>query len=241
MNADDDFEDVRALLRQVDPGRAPQLVPAALMRRGRRRHHIETAGRWAELVVVLGVIAGGAMLLVGSPRNHKVSPAVTVRPTPTITSPATTTPACSAAQLTISLRNTAAAAGTIGGYLTFTNKSPDTCQITGWPDVVGLGPGAPTTRAYHVTSTMFGPNVNQRPVVMLQPGAHADAVVTGSDNPGGGATTCPAPYHSLRVAPPGSATSVTISAWLPYANAYLASCNGIQVSMIVSPADLYHG
>ena len=62
------------------------------------------------------------------------------------------------------------------------------------------------------------------PVVMLQPGDSAYAVVAADDHPAGGSTHCPAPYVLLRVSPPGDSGSVTISARLPGADSYLPSC-----------------
>jgi hypothetical protein len=58
-------------------------------------------------------------------------------------------------------------------------------------------------------------------------------VVEGSDNPVGGATKCPAPFTKLKVVPPGKSGGTVISAWLPYAGAYLPTCSRDEVSVLL--------
>jgi hypothetical protein len=111
----------------------------------------------------------------------------------------------------------AVAAGTVGGYIGFTNLASASCRLTGWPTVIAVPAAGPSARALHRRSTMFGPrpNIAGIPVVTLRHGEHADAVFTGSDVAGPGTTTCPPSYRHLRVTPPGSSRSVLLSAWLP--------------------------
>jgi Domain of unknown function (DUF4232) len=134
--------------------------------------------------------------------------------------------ACVTSQLKISITNTGALAGQAGGYLKFTNDSRTVCRMSGWPVVLALTATGSATRLRHVQSTMFGAwhYTAPPPVVTLQPGDSAYAVVAADDNAAGGNTHCPAPYVRLRVSPPGDSENVTISAWLPGAVSYLPAC-----------------
>jgi Protein of unknown function (DUF4232) len=145
---------------------------------------------------------------------------------------------CTTPQLRIRLSRSLVAAGNVGGYIAFTNRSAATCRLTGWPTLVAVRPGGSTV-ARRVRSTMFGPSSRLRgvPVVRLRPGATAKAAFAGSDT-GPGRTRCPSPYRRLRVTPPGSSRSVVLSAWLPALDAYLPSCSRIEVTMVVPASAL---
>jgi hypothetical protein len=136
------------------------------------------------------------------------------------------TGACVTSQLKISLTNTGALAGQAGGYLKFTNKSGTPCRITGWPAVTGLTASGQATRLRHLQLSMFGAwhYSAPPPVVALQPGDSAYAIVAADDKPAGSSSHCPAPYARLRISAPGDSGNVTISAWLPGASTYLPSC-----------------
>ena len=148
---------------------------------------------------------------------------------------------CKTAELMIEVRHGAAAAGTAGGYVGFTNRSDRVCRLSGWPTLVALAAGRSRV-AVHARSTMFGPRpeIVGVPVVMLRHGQRADAVFTTSDIPGPGQTRCPA-YRHLRVTPPGNTRSVVVSAWLAGLAAYLPACTAIEVSFVVRASTLYHG
>lgn len=75
-----------------------------------------------------------------------------------------------------------------------------------------------------VSATTVGQEANPLPVVTLQPGGSAYAVVVSDDQPAGTSTNCPAPYVRLRVSAPGSSASQEVSAYLPGARTYLPSC-----------------
>ena len=134
--------------------------------------------------------------------------------------------ACVTSRLKISLTNTGALAGQAGGYLKFTNNSGTPCRMTGWPAVTGLTATGQATRLRHMQLSMFGAwhYSAPPPVVALQPGDSAYAIVAADDKPAGSSTRCPASYTRLRVSPPGDSGNVTISAWLPGAGSYLPSC-----------------
>ena len=82
------------------------------------------------------------------------------------------------------------------------------------------------TRLGHLQASMFGAwhYTAPPPVVTLQPGNSAYAIVAADDKPAGSSSRCPAPYTRLKVSPPGDPESVTISAWLPGAVSYLPAC-----------------
>ena len=152
-----------------------------------------------------------------SPANNTTSPS---------SASAADTGACVTSQLKISLTNTGALAGQAGGYLKFTNKSGTPCRMTGWPAVIGLTASGQATRLRHLQLSMFGAwhYSAPPPVVALQPGNSAYAIVAADDKPAGSSNRCPAPYAHLRVSPPGNSGNVMISAWLPGAGSYLPSC-----------------
>jgi hypothetical protein len=159
-----------------------------------------------------------------SPANNTTSPANNT--TSPSSASAADTGACVTSQLKISLTNTSALAGQAGGYLKFTNNSGTPCRMTGWPAVTGLTAKGQATRLRHLQSSMFGAwhYSAPPPVVALQPGHSAYAIVAADDKPAGSSTHCPAPYTRLRVGAPGGSGNVTISAWLPGASTYLPSC-----------------
>jgi hypothetical protein len=134
--------------------------------------------------------------------------------------------ACAAGQLKVSLTHTTAQAGQAGGYLAFTNDGSTTCHLSGWPTVTGLTAAGKATTLRHLQSSMFGAWTysDPPPTVTLKPGDAAYAIIAADDKPAGNSTSCPAPYTSLRVSPPGGSDSVTISARLPGANSYLPAC-----------------
>ena len=153
---------------------------------------------------------------------------------------------CSTTQLHISVARTGAAAGTVGGYLRFTNRGQSSCRLRGWPTLTALRPGASTT-AIRVHETMFGPYEKVRgswryvrgvPTVTLRHGQTAVAAFTGSDIGTGPTGRCLPPYRRLRVMPPGDRVSALVSAWIAYYGHDLPSCARIEVSMIVPAADM---
>ena len=152
-----------------------------------------------------------------SPADNTMSPS---------SASAADTGACATSQLKISLTNTSALAGQAGGYLKFTNSGSTPCRMTGWPAVTGLTATGHATQLRHLQSSMFGAwhYSAPPPVVALQPGESAYAIVAADDKPAGNSTHCPAPYARLRVSAPGDSRNVTISAWLPGARSYLPSC-----------------
>jgi hypothetical protein len=164
----------------------------------------------------------------------------------TLAGPASTEPAlgtCRTAQLHVWVTRTGAAAGTVGGYLAFTNRGAIACRLSGWPTLTALRPGASTT-AVRVHATMFGPYVGGTgplvrgvPVVRLRYGQTAVAAFTTGDH-GPTSAPCPPPYRQLRITPPGNAASAMVPAWIAWYGQDLPSCMGIEVSMVVPASDM---
>lgn len=156
--------------------------------------------------------------------------------------------ACATSQLRVALTYTGALGGQAGGYLRFTNDSHAACRITGWPAVAGLTSSGKATTLRHARSTMYGAwqYASPLPVVTLRPGDAAYAVVAADDLPAGSQHSCPAPDVRLRVAAPGSKTTVLVSAWLPGARSYLPACTSVdgsptgEVSTITTLSKLAH-
>jgi len=150
---------------------------------------------------------------------------------------------CRTAQLHVWVTRTGAAAGTVGGYLAFTNRCPIACRLSGWPMLTALRPGHSTT-AVHVHATMFGPYVGGTgpfvrgvPIVRLDHGQTAVAAFTAGDH-GPTSAACPPPYRQLRVTPPDNTTSAVVPAWIAWYAQNLPSCTGIEVSMVVPASDM---
>jgi hypothetical protein len=147
--------------------------------------------------------------------------------------------ACRASQLTVHRGHSSAGLGTSGAYIVFANRSRTPCTLTGWPELVGVTSAGRIIAARDVRSTMLGPNIEGVPTVTVRPGGHADAAFTGVDPrcaPGR------APHTELcGFTPPGTTARLRLSAWIPYLGAYLPTCAGIRVTMVVAPSDLYDG
>ncbi|MGH2511138.1 MAG: DUF4232 domain-containing protein, partial [Candidatus Limnocylindrales bacterium] len=93
--------------------------------------------------------------------------------------------------------------------------------------------GVATVAQENTSGLLTFPAITGVPTVTLGPGDAAFAAFAGSDNPGTVTATCPPPYQSLRVAPPGSTASVSMSAWNTWLGAYAPACAGLAVTFIV--------
>jgi Protein of unknown function (DUF4232) len=206
--------------------------------------------------LALAVAASGLALAGCGGLSSSGTAATGGTPSSTFSSTAEATPAssqggsdaCTTTQLKVTVTHTGALGGQAGAYLRFTNDGATTCQLSGWPAVVALTAAGQATTLKRAQSTMYGAwhEPTPLPVVKLQPGASAYAVVASDDQPVGSATSCPAPYVRLRVSPPGSPTGVTVSAWLPGARTYLPSCAAVngaptgEISAITPLSSLPH-
>jgi hypothetical protein len=154
-------------------------------------------------------------------------PTVSVSPTP---GPGAS--ACRASDLTLSLGGSGVAAGAWSALLVFTNRGSITCELTGYPTLVGIANAGGTTRATEVSDYMNGLMVPGSPQVTLAPGAKAGVLVAGNDRGG-----CPPPYQELRVTPPGGGEPLVVAAHLEALSANMPSCGGLRVSAVHPLAD----
>lgn len=164
-------------------------------------------------------------------------------PVPPSTPPSQAAPMCRTSRLKIAIIRGGVAAGTIGGYLAFTNTGNDSCRLIGWPTVVAIAATGETSTAAKVPTTMFGPTNPAVLRVTIRPGERADAVFTGHDVPAGSEDHCPPSYRQLKVTPPGNTQSAVIPAWLPAPalGLYMPACSPIAISQVVPSSALYHG
>jgi uncharacterized protein DUF4232 len=188
-------------------------------------------GRTATVSALAAAACGLVMTACGSQGSPGAASPATSSTSPGSSS-AASVDACATSQLKISMIDTGALAGQAGGYLKFTNDSRTPCRMSDWPAVTGLTAAGKATRLRNLQSTMFGAwhYTAPPPVITVQPGGSAYAVVAADDHPAGSSTRCPAPYVRLRVSPPGGSGNVTISAWLPGARSYLPSCSSAKGS-----------
>ena len=167
-------------------------------------------------------------------------------PSPSASVPAEHVPACAISQLTIMLtRKGGAATGEVGRYLRFANAGRVACQLHGWPKVTAVTASGHTIAALRaIHGTMLGgwQYTSPLPIVRLEPGAAAYAVLAAGDHSAGTSGRCNA-VRLLLVTPPASSGHVTLSARL-YDHVYLPACTSgsgsteIEVSAVVPLNDL---
>jgi hypothetical protein len=141
---------------------------------------------------------------------------------------------CRTADLLIEVTNTGVATGNVGGYLLFENTTAETCTLQGAPSLTAMTvTGAAThARIAAVVGTPF-PSLTYQPLVILKPGDKAFAAYGGSDN--GSTATCPPPYHTFQVTPPGNTIGVDLPAFNSWLDQDQPSCAGIDVT-VIAPA-----
>ncbi len=176
--------------------------------------------------IVLLIVAGcatveptpTAAVIVTKPSTIAPTPVATPVPvpaTPSDTQPEETLRSCATSDLAIAIVHTSAAAGTVGGWIQFTDTGTGPCRLHGWPTLVGVDDSGATTTAKQTDALLTFPLVDGVPTIDLEPGGNAFAAFAGSDTPAGSGG-CPPSYRSLRVTPPGATDSVSLSALIPY-------------------------
>ena len=146
---------------------------------------------------------------------------------------------CRTADLLVSVTNTEAAAGNVGGYLLFENMTAEACTLRGTPTLTAVTVAGAATRARFAATvgTPF-PSLTQPPLVILEPGDKAFAAYGGSDNSGSVTATCPPPYHTFQVTPPGNTISVDLPAFNAWLDQDQPSCAGIEVTVIAPASEV---
>ncbi len=172
---------------------------------------------WAVLGVALGVLTAGC----GAPTAPTPAPTtVTVTaPAPTESRPASSgrpadgptsegMPRCTAAELSATLGQGDAAAGSVTRPLVFTNTGSHACELRGFPGVsyVAGDDGHQVGPAAQETGERAGE-------VVLRPGGQAVALVQLVQVANFDAAVCkPTPVRGLRVYPPGDTASLFVPA-----------------------------
>jgi hypothetical protein len=206
--------------------------------------------RWCApaAISVIGLIAagcsGGTKAPVASPTTPTtLAPVTTVATTtvpPTSTTTTTTESAvgrpCSNGEISVSDTGGGGALGHEDQVIVFTNKSQSTCSLSGYPGVAGLDAnGNQVVQAKRTVSGYLGGlQVGANPPnVSLAPGGTGSAIVEGTDDPVGTATSCPY-YPALLVTPPNLTDSVRVTVTGLGSNpSGLAGCSPIEVHPVV--------
>src|SRR6185312_16547836 len=102
---------------------------------------------------------------------------------------AAATPRCSLRNLSVSVVGGGAASNQEAMLLRFRNKGRTGCILHGYPRVVAIRPGASSTAHDRLNTYNGGWTGTQPPLVVLQSGQAASAVVGGGANPVEGAGT----------------------------------------------------
>ena len=157
-----------------------------------------------------------------SPSTDGASPSQTPSPA------AEAVPVCVDADLTVSLNPSGAGLGHVGSAIVFTNVSDHQCALTGYPRVAGLDSrGREVTKALPTLTGYLGGSYT-RATVHLARGGSASALVEGTSNPSGAATTCPV-YPRLLVVAPTQTRSHVFASSMP-------GCSRLQVHPVVAGA-----
>ncbi len=147
-------------------------------------------------------------------------------PIATAPPPVQPTTSCTFSQLTVIAKSDGVALGHVGVVLMFENTGSSICSLYGYPGVAGLNAeGVQVTQAVRTVNGYLGGAGTGASHVILAPGESASAIVEGTDNPVGTATTC-STYPRLLVTPPNTTQSVTIDFSLP-------GCSALQVHPVV--------
>ncbi len=162
-------------------------------------------------------------------KHHAPITSTTARPTSSTTTPSGLA-RCTDSQLSISVGQTGAGLGHEGATIVFVNNGTSTCTLSGYPGIAALSAsGAQVQQARRTPSGYLGgleTGSATPPVVDLQVGVAASALVEGTDVPVGTATSCPT-YPALLVTPPTSTQSKRLTVSLP-------GCSPLQVHPFVS-------
>jgi len=133
-------------------------------------------------------------------------------------------PACSA--LAVSVGQGGAAAGTASFPISFRNSSNQACSLSGYPTVLATdSSNGRTVRARHSPSGFLGADLPGLPILtyILAPGDRVSAVVEGTDNPVGNASTC-STLNDIRV---------VVDHRSVHTRQVLQNCTGMQVHRYV--------
>jgi hypothetical protein len=140
----------------------------------------------------------------------------------------TSVPACANADLTVWVGGRGAGLGHVALTVVFTNHSHHQCTLHGYPGVAGMDiAGRQVTQARRTLSGYLGGSYAMATVRLASQG-RASALVEGTDNPAGTATTCPV-FPRLLVTAPNQTRSHVLAA-------SISGCSPLEVHPVVAGA-----
>jgi hypothetical protein len=145
----------------------------------------------------------------------------------TTTSTAVPVQACANDQIHVLYGRGLAGQGDEGAVILFTNVSPTTCTITGYPVVIAVDSANVQTPLMETINGALGglpQGVATIPVIHLAQDASASASIEALDHPSSGAGTCPR-YTNILVGLPGGSPIFQLSATLPDVGLNLSACD----------------
>ena len=159
------------------------------------------------------------------------------QPSPTSATASATTaappgaPACTSAQLVVTLGERQQLMAQPAVAVIFTNKSDLSCTLYGYPGVAGLdSKGHQVAQASRNPQVYMGGAPTDTPTsVTLASGAQASALIGASANPVNGEAACPPDYAAVLVTPPGATTATKLALDYP-------SCSGLLITPVVPGA-----
>jgi hypothetical protein len=177
----------------------------------------------AVLIALAVAACGGGSQSVVPKATVSLLPSKVHLPTAT---PGVSTGTCKGVDLTVVMRRTGGAAGSLIGFLRFTNDGTRSCAMIGWPTVTGVRAGGTTVRA---RQTRVRRHLD---AVALAPGQHVVAPFSVRDG------RCTDPFKTFDVTAPGTHRPVTVSAWMPALKRYVPACGTHRIS--IGPLESAH-
>lgn len=204
-------------------------------RRMRRRQRRRAALAAVSGTVVVLAVALPLTVLHPSPSASPATTGVTALPTaPSPTTPTTSISlaSCSLTSLRVAPGKSGAGASQVSFTIDFTNVGPHPCQLAGYPRVLGVTAAGTQAPVGHDGSTL--PGTEHGPVV-VQPGATAEALLFGTDNPPNAPEPCPPSYVSFVVQLSGETSTISIPGYIPFLGTDFPSCLPPTVSQFGAP------
>lgn len=173
----------------------------------------------------------------GGSNSNTVPQSTSTAPTTAWTTASAASVMCRNGQVAVTLLGNGAAAGSVGQVIGFVNVGKTACTLTGYPGVAALDArGTQVVQAQRELNGMLGGLENGAatpPVVTLEPGKTASAMVEGTDNPVGTDTSCTY-YPSLLVTPPNLTRPMKVTVTLSGSIfPGFPGCSGIRVNPVV--------
>jgi DNA-binding beta-propeller fold protein YncE len=167
--------------------------------------------------------------------NYTSGTVTVVHLPPGAPAPAGPVPQCQNGDLAVSPGRPELGLGHEGLPILFRNVTPGPCMIFGYPGVAALNAkGRQVAQAVRTPSGYLGGLVSGQktwPVVRLNPGQSASALVEGDQDTSGSSSSCPS-YPALLVTPPDTTNSFRVSAAsIPGG---LSGCTTIYIHPVVS-------